>query len=117
MKEENDASESVPGKMSAALDRTRNDLGARSEAIAEHTYWKLGAPIVIIVVIGLLGYFAESAITDIKTNIKYGLRQINTNVIGIALNKEAIKDVEDDIDDIEDVDARQWNLISTKEDK
>ena len=97
--------------------RRHNDFATRPEAIAEHTYWKLGAPIMIIAVLGLIGWLVKSAITDIKTNIKYGLRQINTNVIGIALNKEAIKDVEDDIDDIEDVDARQWNLISTKEDK
>jgi len=38
MKEENDASESAPGKMSAALDRTRNDLGARLSGLIESAF-------------------------------------------------------------------------------
>ncbi len=97
--------------------RRRNNFATRPEAVAEHTYWKLGAPIVIVAVLGLLGYLVKSTVTDIKVDIKEGLHQINTNVTGIALNRAAIENLEDDIVDIEDVNARQWQLISTKEDK
>lgn len=88
----------------------RRKSHSRTERVAEHPYVKLSTPIVIAASAALVIFFLK----DIHADFKVGQHQINNNVTDIAINKDGIADNFRDIQRVQQVNQRQWQMINDR---
>ena len=90
--------------------RKQNNMASKPEQVAENAYFKIGTPLLLAGMLALIVFFLR----DMHSDMKLGQIQINDNVTQIAINKDDINDIEEDITDIKLVNQRQWRTINDR---
>lgn len=70
------------------MQHDRRNHGSKSEQVADHAYFKIGAPMFVAGLLALVVFFLKGMNDDFKQ----GLSQINTNITAIAVNEDNIED-------------------------